>query len=91
MHRRNFLSAFSASACSVLSSHNVFAMGEDKDGNDYTASTKSATVVDTLAGRSLKEMREFHQREIDEEYLGFWNKHGIDWNGDGDFGDDGER
>lgn len=48
-------------------------------GKDYGAASFSSTVVDQLAGMSLQELRDFHQRELDEDYLGYWKEHGIDW------------
>lgn len=32
-----------------------------------------------LAGKSLQELRDFHKRELFTEYIGLWDKSGIDW------------
>jgi N-acylglucosamine 2-epimerase len=57
----------------------AWAMGEKRDGTDYGAAGVCPTVIDRLAGKSLQELRDFHQRELDVDYLGFWKDHGIDW------------
>jgi len=44
----------------------------------YGTAQLSHTVVDTIVGMSLKELRDFHRRELDNDYLGYWNEHGID-------------
>ena len=46
---------------------------------EYGKARLSQTVVDTIAGMSLKELRNFHQNELDNDFLGYWEKHGIDW------------
>ena len=74
MNRRFFLQTFAGTTAT-----GVYAMGEDKDGNDYGTSSRSSTVMSTIGGQTLRELRDFHQREINEHYLVFWNKHGIDW------------
>jgi len=48
-------------------------------GKKYEVAALSTTVVDHLAGMSLQQLRDFHQRELDEDYLGYWEDHGIDW------------
>ena len=56
----------------------AWAMGEDKDGKDYGTARLCQTVVDRIGDRTLQELRDFHQRELDEDYLGYWKEHGID-------------
>lgn len=57
----------------------AWAMGKDREGKDYGTARLSRTVVDRLGDRTLQELRDFHQRELDEDYLGYWKEHGIDW------------
>ena len=56
----------------------AWAMGEDKEGQDYGAARLSQTIVDRIGDRTLQELRDLHQRELDKDYLGYWEKHGID-------------
>jgi N-acylglucosamine 2-epimerase len=46
---------------------------------EYGEARLSQTVVSTIAGMSLKELRDFHRHELDNDYLGYWEEHGIDW------------
>ncbi len=55
---------------------------EDGDGR-YGVSRLSKTVVDRIAGMSLQELKDFHRRELDRDYLGYWKDHGIDWQNGG--------
>ncbi len=57
----------------------AWAIGKDREGKDYGTARQSRTVVDRLGDRTLQELRGFHQRELDEDYLGYWKEHGIDW------------
>jgi hypothetical protein len=36
-------------------------------------------VVDRIGKHTLTELREIHQNELDNDYLGYWREHGIDW------------
>ena len=56
----------------------VWAMGEDREGQDYGTAQMSRTVVDRIAGMTLQELRDLHQKELDEKFLGYWNEYGID-------------
>lgn len=53
-------------------------MGENKDGKAFAVSSISPTVITKIGRNSLQELRNFHQIELDEEYLGFWDRYGID-------------
>lgn len=57
----------------------VWAMGENRDGKDYSTAVLSPTIVDKIGSRTIRELRDFHQKELDEEYLPGWEKNGIDW------------
>ena len=57
----------------------AWAMGEDREGQDYGIAKLSRTVVDRIGEHTLQELRDLHQRELDVDYLGYWEKHGIDW------------
>ena len=79
MKRRSFIStlAFNGLALSILP--RAWAMGSDGDGLKYGTAKFSHTIVNNLAGMSLKKLRDFHQNELDNDYLGYWKDHGIDW------------
>lgn len=63
---------FSA-ACKVL------AMGQDSNDNNYGTSKTCQTTVSEIGGRTLAELRDFHNRELEEEYIALWDTGGIDW------------
>jgi len=63
----------------LLPGQPAWAVGKKSDGTDYGTAAHSWTIVDRLGDRTLQELRDFHQRELDEDYLGYWQEHGIDW------------
>ncbi|MCD6307682.1 MAG: AGE family epimerase/isomerase [Candidatus Latescibacteria bacterium] len=78
MRRRHFITNM-MQGLALSAAPSAWAMGEDRDGNDYGAAKLSPTVVDKIGSHTIRELRDFHQRELDEEYLPVWEKHGIDW------------
>ncbi len=79
MKRRYFISNMAAQLCALSAIPSVWAMGEDRDGNEYGTAKVSPTVVTKIGDSTLRELRDFHQKELDEEFLGFWDNQGIDW------------
>ncbi len=79
MNRRRFMAGVAAELSIVPISRIVWAMGEDKNGKDYGTAKISHTVVDRIGDLTLQELRDFHRKELDEDYLGYWKEHGIDW------------
>ena len=79
MQRRTFLSNALTQALALGAAPAVWAMGEDRDGKDYGTAILSPTVVDKIGDHTIRQLRDFHQRELDEEYIPVWEKHGIDW------------
>ena len=79
MNRRNFVSCSAANMLMLGLAPSVWAMGEKQDGKDYDAAKISPTVVDKIGNHSIQELRDFHQKELDEQYIALWDKYGIDW------------
>jgi len=79
MKRRFFVSHAAVQLLTLSALPKVWAMGEDKDLKDYGTARISPTVVDKIGDRTLRELRDFHQKELDEKYIAFWDKQGIDW------------
>ena len=79
MNRRNFVSCSAANMLMLGLAPSVWAMGEKQDGKDYDAAKISPTVVDKIGNHSIQELRDFHQKELDEQYIALWDKNGIDW------------
>ena len=79
MQRRHFLSQTAMQLGGLSIAPSVLAMGQDRENKDYGTSAISPTVVDRIGKNSLKKLRNFHQKELDNEYLGFWDNNGIDW------------
>ena len=79
MKRRAFISNLALEALALSAVTPVWAMGEDKNGKDHGTASVSPTVVDKIGKWTLHELRDFHQKELDEEYVALWDKNGIDW------------
>ncbi|MCE5252271.1 hypothetical protein LLG96_18880, partial [bacterium] len=73
MKRRSFLTNLAAQALALSAVPSVWAVGEKQSGENYGASTVSSTVVTELGGMSLKDMREFHLKDLREGYLPGWD------------------
>ena len=52
--------------------------GGNQKGENYDISTVNKTVVTEIAGHSLKELRDFHKRDLFDEYIKLWDWRGID-------------
>jgi len=78
MDRRYFMKNLTAQALALSAAGPVWAMGEKQNGENYGTHSTSEKVVTRLAGMSLDELRIFHQKELDEEYLPVWDDRRID-------------
>ena len=78
MKRRTFLYHCAAQSLALYSPFNLRGMGEKQNGENYGIHVASKTVVDTLAGMSLVEFRDFHVNEVNNGYLPAWNGLRID-------------
>jgi len=79
MQRRTFISAVTANALAIAMSPYALAMGQKQDGSDYGTAKISPTVVDKIGSRTIRELRDLHQQEIDTQYIPVWEYRGIDW------------
>lgn len=79
MNRRHFVSNLALHAFAFSAVPSVWAMGEDRNNNDYGTANLSLTVIDKIGKWSLRELRDFHQRELEDEYIALWDTGGIDW------------
>lgn len=79
MNRRQLIAGLLGQSTLLALTSNLTAMGANRKGEHYGTASLSRTVVEQLAGMTLGKLREFHQRELDQDYLGFWENHGIDW------------
>jgi len=79
MNRRHFIGQTAVQALALSATSAVWAMGEKRNGEDYGTAAVSPTVVKKIGDRSLQDLRNSHQKELDEEYIALWDKHGIDW------------
>jgi len=78
MKRRNFMTALSAQTLALSAAPAVWAMGENQAGEDYPVHPSHETVITKLAGMSLKELKDFHINEIENEYLPMWDDRRVD-------------
>ncbi|MFC1539745.1 AGE family epimerase/isomerase [Candidatus Latescibacterota bacterium] len=79
MDRRNFISNIALGSFAFSGSSTIRAMGQDSDNKDYGVASLSPTVVDKIGNFTLQELRDYHQKELDEQYIALWDKYGIDW------------
>ena len=79
MKRRSFISKLALNGLTFSIMPKVWAIDKGNDNGKYGIAGLSRTVVDRVAGKSLQEMRDFHQNELDKDYIGYWKDHGIDW------------
>jgi len=79
MKRRNFLSKLALNGLTFSIMPQVLANVNNEGDKIYGVAGLSNTVVNRLGGKSLQAMRDFHQKELDNDYLGYWKDHGIDW------------
>ncbi len=79
MKRRNFLSKLVINGLTFSILPQVWATPKDEDDLVYGIAAQSHTVVNRIAGMSLRELRDFHLKELNNDYLGYWKDHGIDW------------
>ena len=79
MKRRVFISNMATQALSLSAARSLWAVGENGKGENYTVSPVNRTAVSEIAGHSLEELRDFHKRELFEEYIKLWDWRGIDW------------
>jgi len=79
MQRRYFLRSLPVYAGALSTAGQLRAMGEKQSGGKYGTSSKSETIVRTLAGMNLEKLRAFHQDELDNRYLPVWDDRRIDF------------
>ena len=79
MDRRHFISSAALNAIAFSGASSARAIGQDKNNEDYGTAILSPTVVDKIGDHTLRELRDFHQKELDEEYIALWANNGIDW------------
>ncbi len=79
MRRRSFIRKLAAPALGLSGAGKVWGVGENARNEQYGSSTVSNTRIREIAGKSLEDLRDFHRRELFEEYIALWDKSGIDW------------
>ena len=79
MKRRHFMSNLTLQAFALSTASSVLAMGEDRNNQNYGTARVSPTIIDRIGAWSLKKLRDFHQTELDNEYIALWDKNGTDW------------
>ena len=79
MRRRSFLTTIAAPGVSLWCDNKAWATGENKNNKPYGVSQVNKSAIKEIGGKSLEELRDFHRRELSEEYIKLWDKSGIDW------------
>lgn len=83
LNRRQFILGSAAPLGLVSLGRAAQEPGEKPGDGNYGVASLSKTVVDRIAGMPLHELKDFHRRELDRDYLGYWKDHGIDWQNGG--------
>ncbi len=84
MRRRNFIAGLSTPAL-VLAAGNTAAVSENGKSERYGVSAVKPAVITRIGDKTLEELRDFHRKELFDEYIALWLKSGIDWENGGSF------
>ena len=76
MKRRSFLHGLAAAPAAAAVESRA---AQSKGGEPYAASGVKQASIAALANRPLAQLRDFHKRELAEQYVGLWDGSGIDW------------
>lgn len=87
MRRREFIAGITAPAIAAATAGRAFAVGENRKNEQYGPSAVKKASVSGVGGKSFQELRDFHRKELDQEYIKLWDKSGIDWEYGGFFPD----
>lgn len=79
MDRRRFLAGIPISLGMALDCPQSWAMGENPKNEPHAPALSSPTVVSSLAGMTLAQMRDFHRDELEKQYVPVWDTAGVDW------------
>jgi N-acylglucosamine 2-epimerase len=78
MKRRSFMKNLAAQTLALSAAGPVWAVGEKQNRENYNVHPTSETRITKLADMSLKELHNFHIKEIEEEYLPIWDERRVD-------------
>jgi len=80
MERREFIrnTALSAVGFWLSLRKTLWAMGENSDGKPYPVTAYPHGVLEELAGKKLKDLLDFHEKQLMEEYIPFFEKGRVD-------------
>lgn len=79
MNRRSFLAGSLIPLYAVLNAARALSMGKEYDGGDASVSVENRSRLETIGGMSLSELHDFHYRELEDEYVAYWDTGGVDW------------
>ncbi len=85
MKRRGFIAGMAVPAVALAATNSASAVSENAKNERYGVSTVNPTVVNRIGSTSIEELREFHRKELFNEYIALWKKSGIDWKNGGTF------
>ena len=85
MKRRGCIAGMALPAMAVASAKNAVAVSRNVKNERYGVSTSNPTIVSRIGDTSIEELREFHRKELFNEYIDLWKKSGIDWQNGGTF------
>jgi N-acylglucosamine 2-epimerase len=85
MRRRGFIAGMSVPAIALAAAGNARAVSENGKNERIAASAVKPAAVTSIGGKTLQELRDFHRKELFDEYIALWLKSGIDWEYGGSF------
>jgi N-acylglucosamine 2-epimerase len=85
MRRRGFIAGMAVPALALAASDKAGAVSENKKNEMMPPSKVNSLAVKGIGNKTLQELRDFHHKELFEEYIALWLKSGIDWQYGGTF------
>ena len=79
MKRRQFVENIALQAMVFSSAGTLWAMGENRTGDDYGVSSTKKKTLTKIGKRTPEEVRDIFKREFYEKTLPLWKKDGVDW------------
>lgn len=85
MKRRGFIAGMAVPAVALAAAKNAHAVSENGKNERFGSSTVKPAAITKIGDKTLEELRDFHRKELFNEYIALWLKSGIDWQYGGSF------
>ena len=85
MKRRGFIAGMAVPAVAVAAAKNARAVSENGKNERFGSSSVKPAAITRIGDKTIEELRDFHRKELFNEYIALWLKNGIDWQYGGSF------